>query len=196
MENPIVVFDSITSLEENKSRIYVTDSAKGYFAEIEDILDVIAQCLTEEITGSRAIAPLGIEVYSQIKDNINRMKTFLQTANKNSRDSVDKICDVKNVMVKFNFIKDLMQHSNAELREMGCQLFIRAPHLYTNVETREFVSLLDESQIENIIRIRAATRTAINKELPNPSLDYYINERKNMSHKKYSNGVSYEEDGR
>lgn len=196
MENPIVIFDSITSLEENKSRIYVTDSAKGYFAEIKDILHVIAQCLTEKITGSPAIAPLGLEVYSQIADNIDRMETFLQTANKNSRDSVDKICDVKNVMVKFNFIKKLMQDSNAELREMGCQLFIRAPYLYTNEETREFVSLLDESQIENIIRIRAAARTVVNRELPNPSLDYYINERKNMSHKKYSNGVSYEEDGR
>lgn len=195
MENPIVIFNSVSSLEKNKDRIYVTDSAKYYFKEIQDILQVIAQCLAEEITGSQFMTTeWSLSVNLQFADNIKRMEAFLETANKNSRDNVDKICDIKDVMIKFNIIKNLMQDSNAELREMGCQLFMRAPYLYTKDETREFVNLLDESQIENIMRIRNAARTALNRELPNPSLDYYIKVRENKPHERYSNEVSYEDE--
>lgn len=192
MENPIESFKSITTLESNKT--HTTKLALGYFRTIKSTLEDIAVHLVEAKTGEPVPIPGNMEFYFQLSENIDVVENFLQTTNKNDRNSVEKILDINNILIPFDTIKTMMLGSYKNLREDAYQLFIRTADLYSDNEIQEFVSLLNKSETKNIARILNAEGYLIDKKLTNTSMRYYINERMKLFKERKTTSKEYIDD--
>lgn len=195
LENPIESFKSITTLEPNK--IYTTKSALGYFRTIKSTLENIASHLIEAKTGFGACTPGNMEFYFQLSKNIDVMENFFTDTNKNDRNKVEKILDIKNILIPFDTIKTMMLGSDKDLRQDAYQLFIRATDLYSDNEIQEFVSLLNEDETKNIARILNAEGYLIGKrekKLTNTSIGYYVNEKMKLFQKRKATSKEYIDD--
>lgn len=176
LENPITIFNSIAGLEGKK--IYVTDEAMGYFKTIRTELDNISMDLVEEETRTGALTPRNFDWCMEFYETINQLEKFLENANKNDRKSADKVIGLKNILIKFDFIKKMMLSSNPKLRKDAYELFINTGNSYSEEEISEFVGWLDENETYNIYEIiHVAEKTIIDKQLTNTPIHHYIDEK-------------------
>ena len=189
MENPIEILKSITTLESNET--YTTELALEYFKTINFILHTIGNHLIEATTGDDAMTPENMRFSFQLSKNIDDIENFLEMTNKNDRNSVKNVLGIKNILIRFDTIKQMMLGTDKKLRADGYQLFLRTANLYSDEEVQQFVSLLNDNEVNNIVGILNAERYLIEKELTNTPMQYYIIQRTKLLQERKISSAKY-----
>lgn len=178
MENSLEIFkESITEIDKNM--VYVTDEAIECFSLIKDVIESIAFDLSTLSTGSLPFTPDNLKLPIQITESINSLEDFLKSANRNSSKKVNRVIDARNILIRFDKIKKLMNNPNTNefFREDAIQFFIRVGNLYPEEQIREFIGLLDEEELQYILQIVEQERTLIEKPLTNSLIHILASQR-------------------
>ena len=115
------------------------------------------------------------EKRDKLAERLNEVKQFLMVANRNNREQCERIVDVKNILMPINFLKKLMmsQHKNT-----AYTIFMKFVDLYSDNEISEIVDILDEAELNNILKtIKYERKYLVDKPLANTSLEYLCKKR-------------------
>jgi len=178
MENSIGIFkETVTGI--NKNTVYVTDEALSEFLTMRDILENIMYDLATLITDKSPFTPGNLRSSMQFIGSIEKLEDFLKKANKNSAESASRVIDAKDIVLRFDRIKSLMNHpnTNRHFREDAIQLFLRIGNLYPEEQIREFISYLDEAELQYILQIVSQEETLIEKPLTGSILHILVRQR-------------------
>lgn len=161
MKNSIEIFDqSITDLDVNTT--YVTDEAINYLHEIDFELGMIADDLVTLATGAvDVLTPASAGLEFELYNRIDNFKNFFAMAQKNDRNSANKILDRKDVLIKFDNLKILLSQPKKNFRQTALRLFTKTGPFYSTAEMQEFVSLLNKDELNCIIQIIHQEKTLL-----------------------------------
>lgn len=154
------------------SETYVTNGALSYFHIIEKYIDKIAKDIYKNQTGNKlGLNPRTLQLSMKIQEVIDEYEQHMSECNKNDPNEAKSVINLKDVLVKFDYIKDLILKSDDEnLREDGVILFTVTCPMYSEEEQEEFVNMLDENELRYIMQIVYQEKTLLEKLITNSKM--------------------------
>ena len=120
--------NDLTILEfsiDKSNQTYVTEEALSYFDSIEQDLNQIAEHIYKVQTGKDLeLVPGTFEDAMRITNKIDELREVMRHCNHNNSQNAKCIIGVKDILIKFKYIKALMLNGDEETRNDGVMLFM------------------------------------------------------------------------
>lgn len=159
--------NDLTILEfsiDKSNQTYVTEDALSYFDSIEHDLYQIANDIYKVQTGKDlSLTPDTAGEAMRIMDKIDELREVMRHCNHNNSQNAKCVIGVKDILIKFKYIKALMLNGDEETRNGGVILFTKTAFLYSEDEQEEFVSMLNADELDYIMQIAKQERTIMEK---------------------------------
>ncbi len=159
--------NDLTILEfsiDKSNQTYVTEDALSYFDSIEHDLYQIAEHIYKVQTGKDLELVPGIAEDAMIIPNkMDELRKVMEQCNRNNSKNAKCIIGVKDILIKFKYIKALMLNGEKETRNDGVMLFTKTAFLYSAEEQKEFADMLNANELDYIMQIAKQERTIIDK---------------------------------
>ena len=153
--------NDLTILEfsiDKSNQTYVTEEALSYFDSIEHDLYQIANDIYKVQTGKDlSLTP-------------ETAGEAMRHCNHNNSQNAKCIIGVKDILIKFKYIKALMLNGDEETRNDGVMLFTKTAFLYLAEEQKEFVDMLNADELNYVMQIAKQERTVIDKVVTNSKM--------------------------
>ena len=99
----------------------------------------------------------------RIMDKIDELREVMRHCNHNNSQNAKCVIGVKDILIKFKYIKALMLNGEEETRNDGVMLFTKTAFLYSAEEQKEFADMLNANELDYIMQIAKQERTIIDK---------------------------------
>ena len=166
--------NDLTILEfsiDKSNQTYVTEEALSYFDSIEHDLYQIANDIYKMQKGKDlSLTPDTAGEAMRIMDKIDELREVMRHCNHNNSQNAKCVIGVKDILIKFKYIKALMLNGEEETRNDGVMLFTKTAFLYSAEEQKEFVDMLNADELNYVMQIAKQERTVIDKVVTNSKM--------------------------
>ena len=170
--------NDLTILEfsiDKSNQTYVTEEALSYFDSIEHDLYQIANDIYKVQTGKDlSLTPDTVGEAMRIMDKIDELREVMRHCNHNNSQNAKCVIGVKDILIKFKYIKALMLNGEKETRNDGVMLFTKTAFLYSEEEQKAFVNMLNADELNYIKQIAEQERTIIDKVVTNSKMFEFV----------------------
>ena len=170
--------NDLTILEfsiDKSNQTYVTEEALSYFDSIEGNLEQIANDIYKMQKGKDLeLVPGTFEDAMRITNKMDELREVMRHCNHNNSKNAKCIMDVKDILIKFKYIKALISNGDEALRNDGVMLFTKTAFLYSEEEQKEFASMLNVDELNYIKQIAEQERTIIDKVVTNSKMFEFV----------------------
>lgn len=155
---------SIDKSNDKLNQTYVTEEELSYFDSIEHDLNQIAEHIYKVQTGKDLeLVPGTFEDAMRITNKIEELRKDMEHCNHTNSQNAKCVIGVKDILIKFKYIKALMLNGEEETRNDGVMLFTKTAFLYSAEEQKEFADMLNANELDYIMQIAKQERTIIDK---------------------------------
>ena len=105
---------------------------------------------------------------------MDEIREVMRHCNHNNSKNAKCIIDVKDILIKFKYIKALMLNGDEETRNDGVMLFTKTAFLYSEEEQKAFVSMLNADELDYIMQIAKQERTIMEKVVTNSKMFEFV----------------------
>lgn len=120
------------------------------------------------------LVPGTFEDAMRITNKMDELREVMRHCNHNNCKNAKCIIGVKDILIKFKYIKALMLNGNEETRNDGVMLFTKTAFLYSEEEQKAFVNMLNADELNYIKQIAEQERTIIDKVVTNSKMFEFV----------------------